>query len=173
MCLKCHSQLSTEEIIKQLQSSLLDPQYEKWNSTSINHCIIAAYGFNGNEASGIAVLILQNFHTYLQTNYSTYKTIFERNGFNVCPTPDEIKLLIEHIQKVNLLNKDKPITQIHEEILNLDPIYNLPIEFKFKMSSSLQPMPLKSRYLRIRFICLVCGFMGGMLLGYMSRILGY
>ena len=142
MCLKCHSQIPTAEIVRQLHSTLALPMYEKWNSTSINHCIIAAYGFNGTEASEVALTILKNFYAYLQVNHSVYNAVFERNGFHECPTPGEIKILIDHIISVNEKNIRKSTETIHDEIITGHVMYNLPIEFKFKVPTMRQPIDL-------------------------------
>lgn len=168
MCLRCHSHIPTEEIVRQLKSSLEEPQYDKWNSTSINHCVIAAYGFNGKEASDIAVAILQNFSKYLEANYSDYCVMFEKNGFHHCPTPREIKLLLEHIEKVNSQNINKDTTQIHDEIIASESMYKLPFEFEFRGTSTESPNENPNS---VSLFTPILQLFGGLFLLYISCVL--
>ena len=52
MCWMCHQ--PDETVKEQILSSLENPRYESWNSTSLNHLMISLMGCNGFEVSELA-----------------------------------------------------------------------------------------------------------------------
>ena len=54
MCWMCHQNMSDEIVKKQFLSSLENPRYERWNSTSLNHLKFSLMGCNGFEVSELA-----------------------------------------------------------------------------------------------------------------------
>lgn len=61
MCLQCHKNLSDANILAQMQDRLVNPKFEQFNDTSISHIIITYWGVNGDEASGLAKKVLDNY----------------------------------------------------------------------------------------------------------------
>jgi len=70
MCLKCHAGLSDETISLQLQEQLDKDiiNYTIYNSTSINHIIVAASGHNGLDVRNKAITLLNNYYEWLTSN---------------------------------------------------------------------------------------------------------
>ncbi len=65
MCLLCHSAIGDENILSQLQGTLLDPRFEVWNRTSFRHLFIIAAGYNGSEAKRLALRLLDNYLSWV------------------------------------------------------------------------------------------------------------
>ena len=53
--------MSDETTKKQYLECIENPQFEVWNSTSINHLIISIMGYNGYEVSDIAYQLCKNY----------------------------------------------------------------------------------------------------------------
>jgi len=68
MCLDCHNNLSDDQIQKQLENALRNPQFEKWNSTSVNHMKIAASGHNGLKCKLLAEQLLEEYEQWKKFN---------------------------------------------------------------------------------------------------------
>ncbi|MFW9928858.1 MAG: hypothetical protein ACFFD1_05680 [Candidatus Thorarchaeota archaeon] len=72
MCLLCHINLSDIEIFEQINSSTLE-EFKLWNSTSLNHMLIASSGYNGDEVRNIAIRVLSEYFDWLQKTYQISK----------------------------------------------------------------------------------------------------
>lgn len=51
---------------KTLEDTLVNPQYSKWNASSIATVYAAAIGCNGDKAKALANTILDDYHTWVQ-----------------------------------------------------------------------------------------------------------
>lgn len=71
MCLKCHLGLSDEAVLEQFRQAVLCPQYERWNSTSLSHCFIAAAGVSGDDARLWALRALDGFICHIEQDGKT------------------------------------------------------------------------------------------------------
>ncbi len=59
MCLKCHSQMSNKDVIRQLEEAIQNPEFEKWNITSLNHTLLSLRGFDGATAHYLSKILLE------------------------------------------------------------------------------------------------------------------
>lgn len=106
MCLKCHGGLSDETVIEQLSESLTNPQYEKWNETSISHLCIAYMGMNGQKGVEVAEKLLANYVDWKSKNISLSDGSFFGN-----PTVDQVMKMINGSNKVKSYFRDNNITE--------------------------------------------------------------
>ena len=70
MCIQCHLNLSDETVSLQLQEAL-DKDiyiYSEFNSTSINHIIIGASGYNSLDIRNKAIILLNKYYEWLKLN---------------------------------------------------------------------------------------------------------
>jgi hypothetical protein len=99
MCRQCHSGLSDETVKAQLQESLDNPQFEKWNTTSLSHILIAAEGVNGPEVRVIALELAEKFYQwFLGPTNGTWEYAFTyvpENGLEAFPHSSEIRKMID------------------------------------------------------------------------------
>lgn len=68
MCWSCHQNLSNENITSQLENTINDPRFDKWNSCSISHLLIIGTGYNGESNQEKANKLLQRYKNYLLNN---------------------------------------------------------------------------------------------------------
>lgn len=61
MCRYCHQKISDKTILETCHRALVDPKFDRWNTTSLSHMYITASGYNGKEAQELARQLLQNF----------------------------------------------------------------------------------------------------------------
>ena len=89
MCIQCHQHISDEEMVRQLKG---DPQFDKWNTTSISHMIIAGLGVNGEEAITLSINMLTKFLDYKDEGGKLDGFILEP-----CPTSESILNVIKEL----------------------------------------------------------------------------
>ena len=107
MCLSCHTAFSDSDTEEQLRNALSDPKYELWNSTSFNHIIIAALGYNGSASRELAITLLNNFNEYLKAQrYAIFRWL-----------PTMVSLYLRRISNIN--NRNLTQDQIKADIHNL------------------------------------------------------
>jgi hypothetical protein len=104
MCRQCHSGLSDETVIAQLKEALENPQYEKWNTTSLSHMIIAIEGTNGAEAHDLGLQLAEGFLEWFlgSTNgaWEMVQTYIPKSGFEQFPHSTEIRMMIDDAKDV-------------------------------------------------------------------------
>ena len=64
--------LTDEQITGQLRETTRDPQFNKWNTTSVSHVAIAATGHNGEEARKLGLDLLLKFIEWRRTKPDGY-----------------------------------------------------------------------------------------------------
>ena len=89
MCRECHANLSDEEILKQLNECLEDPQFDEWNTTSVSHLLIEIE-LNKKETKDICNKILDKFEVYLKSKPYKY---LPKNGLEPMVSVNELKKL--------------------------------------------------------------------------------
>lgn len=109
MCLHCHQQLTNEEVLRQMQGTLVDPKFNEWNETSINHLIITMLGYNGKECAAIAKEISENFLQWKKSNANLES--------NCCATLDELTNIFNGVNRVSKISNES--NQEKDEILKL------------------------------------------------------
>lgn len=129
MCLVCHMKLTDEQMLEQLKKQLDRPDFNNYNSTSINHIYLAACGYNGKKSQELALELLDHLYVYISNNYTLFKNTFESNGFHKCPELSDIKNMIDHVTLLNVINVTKSSDEIKQEILMGLTKYQLPIKF--------------------------------------------
>ncbi len=70
MCWNCHQGFPDNVILQQFQKSLINPKFEQWNTTSVNHTVIAGTGHNGLEVRNIALEILAKLAAHSSSHLS-------------------------------------------------------------------------------------------------------
>ena len=70
MCIICHSNLTDEQVISNLEDILNsnDDKYETWNETSLHRMFIISTGYNGFEAMNLASKIMDKFLIWKKNN---------------------------------------------------------------------------------------------------------
>lgn len=58
--------LSTETVLEQLQEEWKNiednnPDFDKWNTTSVSHCVIMMSGYNGDEVRRLSIKVFEKF----------------------------------------------------------------------------------------------------------------
>ena len=93
MCWMCHQNMPDETVKEQLLSSLENPRYECWNSTSLNHLMLSLMGCNGFEVSELA-------HK-LWTGYISWARETQNNGnmTSLQSMLDNVTIISEGLQK--------------------------------------------------------------------------
>lgn len=97
MCKQCHSQFTDEQIIAQLEISQKDPQYGKWNETSISHMVICASGHNGPKAKEMSIALLRGFIEYASVDGAELENFWSK------------------LSKENLTELSKALDQVEKE----------------------------------------------------------
>lgn len=125
MCRQCHSQLSDETILTQLTEALKNPEYEKWNTTSLSHICIAIEGANGKEAHDLGVQLAEGFYTwFLGSTNGVWESLYRyqpATGLEPFPHSSEIRKMIDDAKA--LYEKDYPSDCPEEEKAEeLEPI---------------------------------------------------
>jgi hypothetical protein len=108
MCLLCHSQMSNEEVYKQLLESKWHPNFKNWNSTSLSHTMFAAMGVNGDEPRKLALGILTQYITWYQKNKPN--CYLPSSGMTNMPTCVQIEDALSWFQSEDFV-KDIPRVQ--------------------------------------------------------------
>lgn len=102
MCRKCHGALSDELVIAQLEESLPNPQYERWNTTSLSHMIIAIEGTNGPKAHDLALELANGFYNwYLGPSNGAWEYVSSytpKHSLEPFPSSTEIREMIDDAQ---------------------------------------------------------------------------
>ena len=99
MCLDCHLGLKDNTILEQISDTEVN-NFHVWNSTSINHLLIAASGFNGINVRNVALKILSDYYKWCDKNSDRHiipiETLLQRIEYVLNNTT-------EHHNKNNLL----------------------------------------------------------------------
>ena len=92
MCWKCHQFISNEDINQQIKEGLEKKDFNYYNTTSINHIIIVASGYNGDENKQLAIQLLEEFSIFLTTKPKNYIPI---NGLEPMFTKEYLDNIIK------------------------------------------------------------------------------
>lgn len=111
MCKECHSIFSDEEVVAQTKSSLENPQFERWNTTSLNHTVIACLGYNGVEAQDLSLQLYQKHIDWAET-VKGYGYLRPEHGLEPMP-------LISNLKRMY-----KKLVQLREEKILAEDIRN-------------------------------------------------
>jgi hypothetical protein len=68
----CGDNLSDDQILKQLNDILVNPQFEKWNTTSLEYVIGWATGFRGKTIRDLSLHIYDLFIDWYQEYQATH-----------------------------------------------------------------------------------------------------
>ena len=95
MCLKCHLEMKNDNILHQLNNINID-DFSSLNSCSIDHLLIAASGFNGNNIRKVSLKLLDEYLIWIETN----KAKVPINLTN-------LKMSIKYVNKNKISNETK------------------------------------------------------------------
>ena len=97
MCNQCHDKLSDECVLSDLTETLKNPQFEKWNTTSLGHVLIAIEGQNGSKAHDIALQLAENFYSWFlgPTNGEWKKSYSYNPCLEAFPHSSKIREMID------------------------------------------------------------------------------
>lgn len=112
MCFQCHVKISDEQIINSFTKD--EMEFDKWNTTSISHIIIAGSGYNGKKAKKLAINILND---YLIWNSNQEKKIISDKDLNNS---------LNYIKKYSTQhrNENKLLTYLSNLNRNIPPSYD-------------------------------------------------
>lgn len=102
MCLTCHS-MNNSVVLQQLQNSVDNPEFQKWNWTSFSHLSLSFLGINGEEAK---ILSKKLFEMYIE--WSSGREISDTFFGN--PPSEKIKFLYDRINEENLIHDGSSTT---------------------------------------------------------------
>lgn len=109
MCKQCHSMFTDEEVVEQLTDHMDNPQYEKWNTTSVSHIGIAASGHNGNDARKLGLILFRNYIDWRKTQSEIY---MPETGIETMYSVYDLERMYEHVEQQKDLSdyviRDKP-----------------------------------------------------------------
>jgi hypothetical protein len=66
MCIDCHK--SAHPLLSELTKMLNHPNFDEWNTTSVDHIIISASGEDGDQVRSIALELLKKFIEWKSKN---------------------------------------------------------------------------------------------------------
>ena len=89
MCRQCHNNISDEEILKQLNECLENPQFDEWNTSSLSHFLVEIER-DRQETKDICNKILADFEIYLKSKPYKY---LPKNGLERMVSVNELKKL--------------------------------------------------------------------------------
>jgi hypothetical protein len=85
MCKQCHQFESEEQTKEMLTACLINPNFENWNTTSLNHLYMTALGCDGEENRKLSIRLLENFIQYRKQKMGCLT--IDKFRLNPCPTP--------------------------------------------------------------------------------------
>jgi len=108
MCLQCHQQIPDEVVVKQMKEAVENPQYEKWNVTSISHISIAAMGTNGEDAKKLARELLDKYIEWKNNHKNDMDGTFFGNSTSeyVVDVITEVDKKLEYFKQNNMSLED-------------------------------------------------------------------
>lgn len=126
MCLQCHNYLSEEDILESLKEDIKNPQFDQWNTTSINHIVISALGNENLECRKIAIELLEKFIRYRRSKqfkdfYRKMLGKYTDDGFVL--SVKELKLILKKVKDYPAETLDS--TTIHNAIYKEGLIHNI------------------------------------------------
>ncbi len=136
MCLQCHSKLSNQHMLKDLQQIMKNPKFDEWNSTSLSHLQLACAGANGHDCRNLAILILTNFLKWYKSK--KLDCYFPRCGLERMPPKKEIQDIL------NWMNSN----EYHQNHLQrvIDTFPQIPEDICLKWTSfRMERIPEKSK----------------------------
>lgn len=132
MCLKCHSGLSDDVIIKQLTEAIQNPNFDAWNTTSLHHVYLAIYGLNGGHAHELGLQLAEQFYQWYLGSTNGYWQWFTgympKNGFEEFGHSSKIRQNIDKAKEFYKKNKDKTKHEIFELITTEDEVIVVPLD---------------------------------------------
>ena len=99
MCLDCHLGLKDNTILEQISDTEVN-NFHVWNSTSINHLLIASSGFNGIDVRNKALEVISNFYKWCKKNTNQHVIPIETLKQNITYV---LNNTTEHHNKNNLI----------------------------------------------------------------------
>lgn len=109
MCRECHSAFTDEDVVKQLKKIVDNPQYEKWNTTSISHIAIAASGENGDEARTLGLKLLRDYTQWRKSKPNDY---MPEHGMETMFIVSDLNEIYERCFKKESLDDFKPTYEL-------------------------------------------------------------
>lgn len=77
MCRKCHSNVSMDEAVRQMEGAMGEPHFDQWNSTSVGHLYMLALGSHELQGRVPALHLLDKFSRwYDSTQRDRYQPPF-------------------------------------------------------------------------------------------------
>ena len=106
MCIQCHSGLSNEHVLADINKAINRPasDFSKYNSTSIRHIIYACIGINGAECQKRAKILLGLFRDWYMGTSHRPVFVFDREfeesmykTFKFCPNAKKFSAMCDKL----------------------------------------------------------------------------
>lgn len=121
MCIHCHQRQDPNIIIQQLKAGILNPQFEKWNTTSLSHVLLSIRGLDGDEGHATGLILADMFCKWyggwsngLWEYFMTYSPPY---GIEAFPKYSEIKKMIDnakiYYENNKHLKREEMINDMH------------------------------------------------------------
>ena len=112
--------LSDETVLKQLQETLNNPQFDKWNGTSLSHVLLAYSGLNGKKVHIVAKQLLDKFYNwYNGSTFGLWRYLYKNyKGFPYShQIAQQMNNTLYFYKKYGHLSKHDILTVIEKELL--------------------------------------------------------
>jgi hypothetical protein len=74
MCYLCTKNLSTEKVLLELTGALKNPEFDKYNTTSVQFLLYSYVGMHGEEAKTLSIQVMTNMVQWMKLNkYILYR----------------------------------------------------------------------------------------------------
>ena len=156
---QCHATMSKETLLSQLQESLNNPQYERWNTTSVDHILLSLEGNDDEKCQRLALEILEGFLVWYKNN--KYDRYYPDHG---------LQAMYSYSCLENIYNAAKVCLSVKNEHSN-QTIHDI-IEEEIKKNGPNKMVPINTQKKNNDIPYIVAGIaIGGLLAGTLAKLL--
>lgn len=112
MCLSCHSHYSDKELESELINILNKPRFKTFNTTSIDHLLISASGYNNAKCRELSLIILDRFLLWYIDKKDRY---MPKHGIINMYPKKYISAKIQKLKKHKIFCKEKSLLLLHDK----------------------------------------------------------
>ena len=123
MCIPCHSHLTNEQVVLDLQNTLKNRKFDQWNTTSISHILLAGIGINGQEAKSLALQILHHFIEWRKTKPDKY---IPEMGMEAMYSAEQLQEYLDFLKPFDpssFNSRQEILDSVHDEMVKIQAKY--------------------------------------------------